>query len=252
MARKFLTVQQALDYMETLDSDEFSGILLLSGYHSLQQEDLYWSNAEDCNLPFIQNVVSRQRFRAIKKYNHLCNNDQIDTADNLAKVKCFIEMFCKKLQQFRTFSEYLSVDEDMIPYTGRHSAKMYMRGEPIKFGYKLRALTSSQSYPYSLQVYVEKETTAECNRPLGTRVVLDLIERVENCRRHKVYVDNFFNSLPLLEEKGIPYNWNGERTDLKIVLLQDSKNLVKKERGTSVCITTKSVSVVKWIDNKIV
>ncbi|GBN98543.1 hypothetical protein AVEN_11553-1 [Araneus ventricosus] len=55
-------------------------------------------------------------------------------------------------------------------------------------------------YPFNLQVYVGKEAAAEDKTPIGTRVVLVLIECVENCRRHKVYVDNFFNSLPLLEE----------------------------------------------------
>lgn len=38
----------------------FIGIILFSGYHSLPQEDLYWSNSEDCNLPFIQNAMSRK------------------------------------------------------------------------------------------------------------------------------------------------------------------------------------------------
>lgn len=101
----------------------FLGILLFSGYHSLPQEDLYWSNSEDCNLPFIQKAMSRQNFRDIKKYLHLCDNNSIDGSDKLSKVRCFIEMFCKKLQQFGTFSECLCIDEEMIPYTGRHSAK---------------------------------------------------------------------------------------------------------------------------------
>ncbi|KAG8179722.1 hypothetical protein JTE90_006627 [Oedothorax gibbosus] len=135
----------------------FLGIILFSGYHSLPQEDLYWSNSEDCNLPFIQNAMSRQRFRDIKKFLHLCDNNSIDGSDKLAKVRCFIEMFCKKLQQFGTFAECLSVDEEMIPYTGRHSAKMYMRNKPIKFGYKLWILASSQGYPFNIQVYVGKE-----------------------------------------------------------------------------------------------
>lgn len=233
----------------------FLGILLFSGYHSLPQEDLYWSNSEDCNLPFIQNAMSRQRFRDIKKYLHLCDNNSIDGSDKLAKVRCFIELFGKKLQQFGTFSESLSIDEEMIPYTGRHSTKMYMRGKPIKFGYKLWILASSQGYPFNLQVYVGKETAAEDKTPLGTRVVLDLIECVENCRRHKVYVDNFFNSLPLLEEmRRREFRLTGtvRENRLQNCPLQDSKVLVKKERGTFDYIITKDLSVVKWKDNKVV
>lgn len=57
---------------------------------------------------------------------------------------------------------------------------MYMRGKPIKFGYKLWILASSQGYPFNLQVYVGKEASTEVKTPLGTRVVLDLLECVEN------------------------------------------------------------------------
>ena len=83
----------------------------------------------------------------------------------------------------------------MVPYTCRHSAKMYMRGKPIKFGYKLWVLASSQGYPSYLQVYVGKETSNEDKTSLGTRVVLNLKECVENRRKHNVYVDNLKEGL---------------------------------------------------------
>ncbi|KAG8181055.1 hypothetical protein JTE90_029406 [Oedothorax gibbosus] len=132
----------------------FLGIILFSGYHSLPQEDLYWNNSEDCNLPFIQNAMSRQRFRDIKKFLHLCDNNSIDGTDKLAKVRCFIEMFCKKLQQFGTFAECLSVDEEMISYTGRHSAKMYMRNTPIKFGYNCGFLLLLKAATHSIYKFM--------------------------------------------------------------------------------------------------
>lgn len=107
--------------------------------------------------------MSKQRFRDIKKYCHLCDNS-IDGSGKLAKFRCVIELFGKKLQQCRTFSETLSIDEEMIPYTG---TKMYMCGKPIKFGYKLWILVSSQSYPFNLQVYVGNEAAAEEKTPVG-------------------------------------------------------------------------------------
>ena len=30
-----------------------------------------------------------------------------------------------------------SIDETMIPYYGRHSAKQFIRGKPVRFGYKV-------------------------------------------------------------------------------------------------------------------
>lgn len=55
---------------------------------------------------------------------YLCNNDSIDKSHKLAKVRQFIDIFCSKSQQFEVFSEKLCMDEEMIPYTGHHFAKM--------------------------------------------------------------------------------------------------------------------------------
>lgn len=43
-------------------------------------------------------------------------------------------------KSFRWFgqSEKFSVDEIMIPYYGRHSSKQYIRGKPIRYGYKVQ------------------------------------------------------------------------------------------------------------------
>lgn len=40
----------------------------------------------------------------------------------------------------------LSVDEQMIPYFGRHSCKMYMKGKPVRFGCVRPVGTCSNSY----------------------------------------------------------------------------------------------------------
>ena len=233
----------------------FLGIILFSGYHSLPQEDLYWAKSNDCNIPFIHNAMSRQRFRNIKKNIHLCNNDTIDLTDKLAKVRLFIETFCKKLQQFGVFSEFLCVDEEMIPYTGHHSAKMYMRSKPIKFGYKMWVLASSEGYPFNLQVYIGKEQTQNNSLPLGTRVVLDLTACIPYPPRHELYIDNFFTSVELLlEMRARNFRTTGtiRENRLKSCPVISSKELKKKDRGTFDSIITDSISIVKWKDNQVV
>ncbi|KAG8175981.1 hypothetical protein JTE90_009660 [Oedothorax gibbosus] len=125
---------------------------------------------------------------------------------------------------------------------------MYMRNKPIKFGYKLWILASSQGYPFNIQVYVGKEAATTDKIPFGTRVVLDLIECVENCRRQRLYVDNFFNSLKSLEEmrkKEFRLSGTVRENRLQKCPLQDSTVLAKKERGASDYIITKDISVVK-------
>ena len=90
-------------------------------------------------------------------------------------------MINNSLIQFGVFHEILSVDESMVPYFGRHSAKMFIRGKPIRFGYKIWSLCGIDGYPYHLKIYQGKERSANATtqqEPLGTRVRVDLMDRL--------------------------------------------------------------------------
>ncbi|XP_050337685.1 piggyBac transposable element-derived protein 2-like [Bactrocera neohumeralis] len=53
--------------LDSVELKKFMGILILSGYHKLPREDLYWSYDEDVGLEIISKCMPRQRFRYIKK-----------------------------------------------------------------------------------------------------------------------------------------------------------------------------------------
>ena len=96
----------------------------------------------------------------------------------------------------------LSVDESMVPYFGRNSLKMFIRGKPIRFGYKFWALCGSDGYLYSVKIYTGRETVTE-KQPLGTRVVnsmVDIVEEHSDLSAHSLYFDNFFTSYQLMHD----------------------------------------------------
>lgn len=108
--------------------------------------------------------------------------------------------------QFGIWEPELSIDEQMVPYFGRHSCKMYMRGKPIRFGYKLWCLCSSAGYLYSCIPYGGASDNYNRQIGLGADVVLRLLENIEYPRRHILFFDNFFTSyylMCLLNEKRI-------------------------------------------------
>lgn len=94
-------------------------------------------------------------------------------------------------------NERLSVNEQMIPYIGQHSSKMYMREKPSKFEYKLWVLSTSEGYPQNLHVYVGKnkntleEKTEIETKPLGIRMVLDFIKCIHDPPKHTFNMDIF-------------------------------------------------------------
>ena len=56
---------------------KFLGIILASGYHHLPTEDSYWSTSEDLDAPIFRKVMSREKFRSIKKYMHIADNENL-------------------------------------------------------------------------------------------------------------------------------------------------------------------------------
>ena len=56
--------------------------------------------------------------------------------DKLAKVRPFFNLMNQRFLIAFQFEEQLHVDESMIPYFGKHSAKQYIKGKSIKFGCK--------------------------------------------------------------------------------------------------------------------
>ena len=185
--------------------DIFIGILLFSGYHSLPRQRLYWNRDEDVNVPFVSSHMSRNRFDEIKKYVHLADNDKVDANDKLYKVRSFVSALNSRFQQFGIFSQYLSIDEEMVPYFGHHSAKMFIRGKPIRFGFKLWVLAADSGYPFNVQIYCGKSTAlpgdagaSDEHLGLGHRVVTSLLSCLVNPLCIEVFFDNFFTSYDLL------------------------------------------------------
>lgn len=85
----------------------------------------------------------------------------------------------------------------MVPYFGRHLCKQYIRGKPIKFGFKCWVIASSTGMPYKVTLYEGKYGNKNKEAPLGTRVVMDCLEICENPTSH-IFFDNFFTSYDLI------------------------------------------------------
>ncbi|KAF2362391.1 PiggyBac transposable element-derived protein, partial [Trinorchestia longiramus] len=87
---------------------------------------------------------------------------------------------------------HVAVDEMMVKYYGRNSLKQFIRGKPIRFGYKLWALCGPSGYCYNFDLYCGKQASANrTSFPLGFRVVIDMLSIMKNPEQHCVYFANF-------------------------------------------------------------
>ncbi|XP_047103635.1 piggyBac transposable element-derived protein 3-like [Schistocerca piceifrons] len=102
------------------------------------------------------NSISRNRFWEIKRFIHLNDNSKIDRNDKMYKLRLYFEMLKKEFGKFGIHHSELSIDEMMVCYYGKHSAKMFLRRKPIKFGYKICCLTSFNGFLYNFSPYCGK------------------------------------------------------------------------------------------------
>jgi hypothetical protein len=118
---------------------------------------MYWTkNSPTSGCLAVAEAMSKNRFQEIKSRLHLADNAETDLSDRLFKVRAYLDLINQNLQQFGIFAEYLSIDEEMVPYYGNHSLKMCMLNKPIRFGYKLWLLCSADGYPFRFTVYMGK------------------------------------------------------------------------------------------------
>ena len=178
----------------------FLGILLLSGYHQLPHIADYWSTQPDLGVSAMYNVMPRNRFTEIKRYLHLADNQNLQAGDKFSKISPIYKLLNDQLVKFGIFSVLLSIDESMVPYYGKHSCKMFIKGKPIRFGYKLWCICGNDGYPYHVIPYQGKEAS-DNSTPLGTRVVNKLMRVIQDnseVTQHQLFFDNFFSSYKLM------------------------------------------------------
>ncbi|KFM77688.1 PiggyBac transposable element-derived protein 3, partial [Stegodyphus mimosarum] len=235
------------------DIRTFLGILIFSGYHKLPRENMYWEKSPDCSTSIVSNSMSRNRYHEIKKYIHFSDNSHIEKNDKYFKVRPLYDILNNSLNQFGVMAQQLTIDERMVKYFGRNSLKMYMKGKPVKFGYKLWMICTFDGYPLKIIPYQGRNEAQDI--PLSHRVVTSLLDVVNNPTEHTVYMDNFFSSHTLfvvLKEMGYFATGTVRVGRVAQCPLITTSECSKKPRGFMMrAFDSKNcISIVRWNDTK--
>lgn len=241
----------------------FLAILLLSGYSPVPRRRMYWSSDEDVGKDAVQAAMSRNRFDEMMRYFHVSDNTLLDATDKMSKVRPLLTYLNEKfLAYFRIVqTQDLSIDESMVKYFGRHSCKQFIRGKPIRFGYKVWMLSTSLGYVVQFEPY-QGASGRQAEYPdlgKGGSIVLDLIAELqeEEGRAYHLTFDNMFTSLKLVDvltEKNIACTGTIRSNRLENCPVKDVTEMKKTARGTFDHATDPKTgfTVVRWNDNNIV
>lgn len=239
----------------------FIGVLLLSGYVPLPRKKMYWQNRADANNKMVCDAISRDRFQFIMSNIHCNDNTQLDKADKYAKLRPLFDILNKKFFDHAPIEENHSIDESMIPYFGRHSGKQFIRGKPIRWGYKFWVGSLRLGYIVHFDPYQGSSTTLPetyKHMGLGPCVVLNYADILQKSpyKTFHLYFDNYFTSLSLMLElklRGIKATGTMRENRIPQSPLSKSATIKKKERGQFEYVTANNdVLICKWHDNNVV
>jgi len=82
--------------------------------------------------------------------------------------------------------------KSMVPYYGRHSAKQFVRGKPIRFGFKAWSLNTPLGYCVQMDPY-QGDGITDTQLGLGGSVVVKLINALPS-DNYALYFDNLYST----------------------------------------------------------
>ena len=234
----------------------FWALCLLMGILGKPALFLYWTTREILSTPIFGKTMARDRFKAILRYLHFCDNTlrpqrNTDNHDPLFKVRRFYRKVTSSFQRIFTPGEYISVDEGMIRFFGRLSFKTYNPQKPAKYGLKAYKVCDQSGYTYKFQLYTGKaDYVWGAHRGL-VALVMNLLSGLLNQGR-KVFMDNFYTSPTLfLELLRSRTNACGTvRTNRRNMPKDISKKNTKLKTGESIFLRAKNLVAMLWKDKR--
>lgn len=264
-------IQQGVHFppVTTNEMKVFLGLQITIGTLKFPRLRMYWE--EGLKLPMFYKM-SRNRFLSIRTNLHLIDNLQIPVGnkDRFIKVRPLYDAIKRKCQQLLV-EEYVSVDEQMVPFTGKLDVKMYVKGKPTPYGIKIYCLCGQSGLLYDFLLFQGPNTEFEPDllSKFGQLPAIVLQFAINNllAEPHYLFYDNFFSSYNLLEAlQDLQVKAGGtiqvvrfgrinkkKKTNTRPPF-RDEKELKATGRGTSdeICSSDGKVALLCWYDNKIV
>ena len=115
----------------------FIGLNYIMGYHKVPSLRSFWDSSPSLSVPFIANVMTRERFKEILSNLHFSNNNEAlpkdhPNHDRAFKVRWLIDYLNERFLQSVDPEANQSVDEHMGKFKGRNIMRQHIHNKPIK------------------------------------------------------------------------------------------------------------------------
>ena len=247
---------------DSSEIEQLLGVFIRMGIFKVPSFRMYWMNK--CRLSVIADVISRDRFEKLKRFLHFVDNNTVVTDrndphyDRFIKIRPLLNILLRNCRQIPS-PQKCDVDEQIIPFKGRHGLKVFIRNKPHPWGFKAYSRNSTDGFTHDFIFHDGEKPTPQhsCGYVPGD-IVIKLCETLPAFRNHIVAFDNYFNSLELqvtLKEKyGIHSVGTLRANRMRTCKLKSLQELKAEGRGSfdSKVDANSGIVVVRWFDSNVV
>lgn len=234
--------------------DEFRvylSLLILMGLVQKPTIHSYWSTDVSVETPYFKTIMPRRRFVALNKYLHLVDNESMDPADPLRKIRPVVSMASESFRKSYTPSGDVCIDESLMKCRGRLHFIQYNKSKRARFGVKFYKLCdSANSYICDFKIYVGKDKTTD-GTPASTAIVMELMQKCNLLNKgYSLYIDNWYSSPDLF------HRLHSAGTNVCGTVRMNRKNMPKElgkdklKIGEAVTYTSNNITAIKWKDKR--
>ena len=187
-----------------MDDGEFKvflGAAILIDIYKFNNESVaqLWSTLDGQSI--FNRSISRGRYRQILRvfrFDNAQSRRHHRSRDKLEPIRKVFETRDSYLRDsYYICRPSMRVNEQLVRFKGRCHFKQYVPSKPGKCGIKIWIICDSAcSFSWKIQVYVGKDGGLGQETNQDIRVVLDLVQVIENSD-HTITCDNFFTDLSL-------------------------------------------------------
>ena len=241
----------------------FFGACILMSCVSYPQIRMYWSKA--LRFPAIAERFTRDRFFRLRQSIKVLLDDDVPEVatkhDRFWKVRPFLDRVLQGCRsQART--QCVSVDEQMIPFTGACPFRQYLPTKPNPVGMKNFVCATPEGVVLDFEVYQGADALSRQVRgeegvaTLGSLVLFRLAQTLPPGTR--VYCDRFFTTVRCVEDMMAAKQVYLTGTVMKnrvaaaVQKLPSDRDMKRTGRGSAAQVTSRDgrMCIVKWYDNK--
>ncbi|XP_049316532.1 piggyBac transposable element-derived protein 3-like [Bactrocera dorsalis] len=177
------------------DIKNLYGLHIIMGCLAYPKVRMYWS--EGFGLAQIKNAMTRDKFFTLRNSLHFVDILQPPT-NKLFKIQPVIDCVRSRCQALATEITEYSIDEQMIPFTGRASMRQYVKNKPRPVGLKNLVVATSSGLVVDFEIFQGAGTFSDTGLGVGPSIVIRLTKHLP--KGSFLYFDRYFTTIPLLEK----------------------------------------------------